>query len=235
MRRAKPGVVEQEIVGEIESIARAHGRELAYPVIFSRRGETLHNNHYENRLEPGDLVVNDSGATSPGHYASDITRTLPVSGRFTSEQRELYEIVLRAQEAAIHLVKPGVPYRDVHFAAARVLASGLKDLGFLKGDLDELVTEGAHAVAFPHGTGHMIGLDVHDMEALGEDRVGYGDGFERSTQFGLNHLRLAKKLEPGNVVTIEPGLYIIPALNGARVLGKPIPKSVRDVEAVAQS
>lgn len=271
MRRAKPGVFEREVVAEMEAVARAHGRELAYPAIFSKRGETLHNNLYTNRLAAGDIVVNDSGATSPAGYASDITRTLPVGGRFTPEQRAVYEIVLRAQQAAIALMAPGVSYRDVHLEASKVLAAGLLDLGFFRGDPAEIVSSGAHAICFPHGTGHMLGLDVHDMEALGEDHVGYGGECERSTQFGLNHLRLARALRAGNVVTVEPGIYMIPALierweaeqrhrafidyarfrayqgfggirieddvliteNGARVLGKPIPKTVAEVEAAA--
>jgi Xaa-Pro aminopeptidase len=212
MRETRPGRFEREVAGAVEGVALAHGTRVSYPVIFSVRGEVLHNHAHGNRLAAGDLVVNDSGAESPRHYAGDITRTIPVGGRMSSQQREVYALVLAVQEAALAAVRPGVPYRDVHLQAAHSLADGLKALGLMRGDVDEAVAEGAHALFFPHGLGHMLGLDVHDMEDLGETYVGYGEGFERSTQFGLRSLRLAKTLRPGFVLTVEPGLYFIPPL-----------------------
>jgi Xaa-Pro aminopeptidase len=212
MQRIRPGVVEREVVGAIEACATAQGSTISFPIIFSIRGETLHNHRHNNRMQAGDLALLDSGVTSPRGYASDLTRTFPVNGRFTDRQRAVYQTVLDAQEAAIAALRPGVQYRDVHLTASRVLAEGLKTLGLLKGDVDEAVAAGAHAICFPHGLGHMMGLDVHDMENLGEDYVGYTPDMSRSTQFGLAHLRLAKALEPGYVVTVEPGLYFIPAL-----------------------
>ena len=175
-------------------------------------GETLHNPFYRNTLGAGDVMVLDSGVETPSRNASDITRTIPVGGTFSSQQRAIYEAVLRAQMGAIAAIKPGVPYRDVHLGAAKSFVTDLTALGLMKGNADEAVAAGAHALFFPHGLGHMMGMDVHDMENLGEDIVGYGPGFERSPQFGLNYLRLARKLEPGFVLTVEPGLYFIPAL-----------------------
>jgi len=171
----------------------------------------LHNQSYGNRLEAGQLVLNDSGAESPLHYASDITRTFPVGGRFNSAQTDVYEIVLRAQLSAISRIKPGIPYRDVHLHASRVVAEGLSSMGLMRGNPDDAVSAGAHALFFPHGVGHMLGLDVHDMEDLG-DLVGYPKGEKRSLQFGLNFLRLSRPLEAGFVLTVEPGIYFIPAL-----------------------
>jgi Xaa-Pro aminopeptidase len=175
-------------------------------------GQILHSHYHGNLLKKGRLLIIDAGAESPLHYASDITRTIPVSGRFTPEQKEIYELVLASQMKAIQLIKPGIPYRDVHLEVARVIASGLKDLGLMRGDVEEAVGVGAHALFFPHGLGHMLGLDVHDMEGLGENYVGYTDKIRRSDQFGLAYLRLARELEPGFVVTVEPGIYFIPAL-----------------------
>ncbi len=268
MRRGRPGVGEQEIAGLVEGIALSRGGALAFPVIFSVRGEVLHNHHYGNTLEKGDLALHDSGAESAAHYAADITRTFPVGGGFDSRQKEIYELVLGAQEAAIEAVAPSVPFRDIHLLACRRLTAGLKDLGLMRGEVEEAVSAGAHALFLPHGLGHMMGLDVHDMEGLGEDIVGYDESEKRSSQFGLGYLRLARKLEAGFVVTVEPGLYFIPALidrwraentssdfidydkvedyrdfggvrieddvlvleKGHRVLGKPIPKEVEEVE-----
>jgi Xaa-Pro aminopeptidase len=156
--------------------------------------------------------VLDSGVETPTKYASDITRTIPVGGTFTAQQRQIYEMVLRAQLAAIKAIKPGVQYRDVHLLAARSVAVDLKAAGLMKGDPDEAVAAGAHAMFFPHGLGHMIGLDVHDQENIGEQYVGYEPGLERSAQFGLGYLRLARALKPGFVLTVEPGLYFIPQL-----------------------
>jgi Xaa-Pro aminopeptidase len=208
MRLSRPGVVEQEIVGAMEGLALAHGRRLAYPSIFTSRGEILHNHDHSVRLQGGELIVNDTGANSPIGYASDITRTIPVGGKFTGLQGELYDLVLDAQTQAIAAVAPGVPYRDVHELACRVMVEGMKTLGFMRGDAAAAVRAGAHAIFFQCGTGHMMGLDVHDMEGLGENDVGYGDGYERSTLFGHKSLRLARPLQEGFVVTIEPGIYI---------------------------
>jgi Xaa-Pro aminopeptidase len=208
MRMARPGVVEQEIVGAMEGLAATHGRRLAYPSIFTSRGEILHNHDHSVRLEGGEIIVNDTGANSPIGYASDITRTIPVGGRFTGLQADLYDLVLESQTQAIAAVAPGVPYRDIHDLACRVMVEGMKTLGFMRGDADAAVRAGAHAIFFQCGTGHMMGLDVHDMEGLGENDVGYGQGYERSTLFGHKSLRLARPLQPGFVVTIEPGVYI---------------------------
>ncbi len=208
MRLARPGVVEQEIVGAMEGLAATHGRRLAYPSIFTSRGEILHNHDHSVRLAGGEIIVNDTGANSPLGYASDITRTIPVGGRFNGLQVELYDLVLDAQTKAIAAVAPGVPYRDIHELACRTMVEGMKTLGFMRGDAAEAVQAGAHAIFFQCGTGHMMGLDVHDMEGLGENDVGYGDGYERSTLFGHKSLRLARPLQAGFVVTIEPGVYI---------------------------
>jgi Xaa-Pro aminopeptidase len=212
MRLTRPGVYEYEVAGAIEGVALAQGGRLSFPVIFSVHGETLHNHHHGNRMEAGQVAVNDSGAEGPLAYAGDITRTIPVGGRFIGAHRDLYQAVLRAEMRAIEAVRPGVPYRDIHLMAARSLAEDLAALGCLRGDLDAAVAAGAHALFFPHGLGHMLGLDVHDMENLGEHHVGYDDTVTRSTQFGLRSLRLARALQPGFVLTVEPGLYFIPAL-----------------------
>ena len=208
MRLTRPGVVEQEVVGAMEGLALTHGRRLAYPSIFTSRGEILHNHDHSVRLKGGEMIVNDTGANSPLGYASDITRTLPVGGRFEGLQAEAYDLVLLAQSKAIAAVAPDVPYRDIHALACRTLVAGMVDLGFMRGDPGEAVECGAHAIFFQCGTGHMMGLDVHDMEGLGENEVGYGEGFERSALFGHRSLRLARPLRPGFVVTIEPGIYI---------------------------
>ncbi len=212
LQRSRPGVVEQEVVGAMEALALARGRRMAYPSIFSSRGEILHNHDHSVRLQGGEIIVNDSGSESARGYASDITRVIPVGGRFEGLRAEAYDLVLSAQLQAIAAIRPGVPYRDIHLLACRVLAQGMKDLGFLRGDPAEAVAAGAHALFMPHGVGHMIGLDVHDMEGLGEDHVGYGEGFVRDTRFGFKSLRLARPLREGWVVTVEPGLYINPLL-----------------------
>jgi Xaa-Pro aminopeptidase len=221
-------------------------------------------------METGDIVINDSGAESDLHYASDITRTLPVSGKFSPKQRDIYNVVLNANMNVIGGIRAGVPYLDLHMTAANTIAQGLSDVGLMKGNVDEAVTAGAHALFFPHGLGHMMGLDVHDMEGLGEDYVGYDKTVKRSDQFGLQYLRLARKLKNGFVLTVEPGIYFIPELidkwqsdeqhsefinydkvneyrdfggirieddvlvekAGCKVLGKPIPKTVVEVEAM---
>lgn len=212
MRVSRPGMYEREVAGAIEGIALSRGGRLAFPTIFSIHGETLHNHFYGNMMSEGDIVVNDSGAEAPSHYASDITRTFPVSGTFTDRQKEIYAIVLRAQESAIEAVKPGVEFRDIHRLACSALVSGLKDIGLMRGNVEEAVQAGAHTLFFQCGLGHMMGLDVHDMEGLGEDYVGYTDAIRRDSAFGWSSLRLAKAIEPGFVVTLEPGLYFIPEL-----------------------
>jgi Xaa-Pro dipeptidase len=270
MKISRPGKYEYEVSGVMNGIAIARGGNLAFPIIFSVHGETLHNEGHGNKMKRGDIVVNDSGAESSLHYAGDLTRTFPVSGKFTHRQMEIYEIVLQAQKKSINMVAPGVRYKDVHLTSCRTLAAGLKDLGLMKGDTEEAVQAGAHAMFFQCGTGHMMGLDVHDMENLGEELIGYDDQNKRSSQFGLCYLRLAKALQPGYVVTVEPGIYFIPELykawkaerkfeqylnyvsigkymdfggvrieddvlvtpKGYRLLGKKIPKTIAEVEAV---
>jgi Xaa-Pro aminopeptidase len=211
MAAAQPGAHERELAGMIQGIALSSGRQQSYSPIVTVRGEILHNNFYVNRLERGQLLLNDSGAESPRYYASDITRTCPVGGRFSSEQAEVYETVLRAQLAAIEAIRPGLTYREIHLLAAKILVEGLTSIGVMTGNAEDAAAAGAHALFFPHGLGHMLGLDVHDMEDLG-DVVGYARGEKRSSQFGLNFLRLARSLEPGYVLTVEPGIYFIPAL-----------------------
>ena len=212
VQRARPGLMERDLVGVMTEICLASGCAPAFPVILTTQGHILHNETHFNELKDGDLVINDSGAESPLHYAGDITRTFPVSGRFTTQQKEIYQIVLTAQTEAISAIKPGVPFRDVHLKAAECLTAGLKELGLMKDDPNEAVRAGAHALFFPCGLGHFLGLDVHDMEDLGEDFVGYNEGELRSEQFGLKSLRLARALETGFVLTVEPGLYFIPRL-----------------------
>jgi Xaa-Pro aminopeptidase len=212
MQHARPGIYEREIAGIMEGIAVSKGVQLAFPTIFSIHGETLHNCCCDNLMQKGNIAVNDSGVESPLHYASDITRTIPIGGKFSQRQKEIYSIVLNTQEQAIKAVKPGVAFKDVHLLACKALVSGLKELGLMKADSDEAVEAGAHTLFFPCGLGHMLGLDVHDMEALGEDYVGYTDTIKRNPEFGWKSLRLAKELEPGFVITVEPGIYFIPEL-----------------------
>jgi Xaa-Pro aminopeptidase len=211
MQSAEPGRTEAEIAAIHAAAAGASDRQQAFNPIVTVCGDVLHNTSYANTLMEGDLLLVDSGAESPAFYASDITRTMPVAGKFSSQQRDIYEVVLAANMAAIEAAAPGVTNRELHLLAARTIVSGLKNIGLMKGNIDKAVEAGAHALFFPHGIGHMIGLDVHDMEDLG-DVVGYEQGEQRSSQFGLNALRLARKLEPGFVITIEPGVYFIAAL-----------------------
>jgi len=212
MEQARPGERESKIVGVVQGIAAAASGALAYPPIVSKDGQILHNHYHGNILAEGQLLLNDFGAETGNHYASDITRTFPISATFSGMQRDIYEIVLQAQEEAIKAMAPGTRFRDVHLLAAKVIVEGLKALNIMQGDTDEAVAAGAHALFFPHGLGHMIGLDVHDMENLGEDQVGYGPDMQRSPQFGLKALRLGRSLQSGYVVTVEPGIYFIPAL-----------------------
>jgi Xaa-Pro aminopeptidase len=268
MKMCKPGATEQEIFGAMEGIAHAMGRGPSFPIILSINGQTLHNHAHHNTLAKGRMMVADAGAETNMNYSSDITRTTPVGGRFDQRQKEIYEIVLKANMDAIDAAGPGMSNRDLHLMACRVIASGLKDLGLMKGDVDEAVAAGAHALFMPHGLGHMMGMDVHDMEGLGENYVGYNEEVKRSDQFGLAFLRFGLPYKPGHVFTIEPGCYFIPELaglwkkegkhssfinydrvekyldfggvrieddlliteSGHRLLGKPIPKSVADVE-----
>lgn len=212
MKMCKPGVYEREIAGAIEGIALSGGGGVSFPVILSQHGEILHNHNHSNLLEKGRLMIVDAGAETAMGYASDFTRVTPVGGRFTSKQKDIYNIVLAANNLATSLAKPGIKYQEVHLAVAKLIATSLKDLGIMMGDVDEAVQNGAHALFFPHGLGHMMGLDVHDMEDYGENYVGYDDETSRIDQFGTAYLRLGRRLEPGFVITNEPGLYFIPAL-----------------------
>lgn len=203
---------ERDIFGIVEGIAFGKGYGTSFPTILSINGQTLHNHSHINDLKTGRMMVTDAGAESELHYASDITRTTPVGGKFGPLQKEIYEIVLQANLKAIDATKPGLSNRDIHFLACKTIASGLKDVGLMKGSTDDAVSAGAHALFMPHGIGHMLGLDVHDMEALGENFVGYNDEIKRSTQFGTSFLRFALQYKPGHVFTIEPGIYFIPEL-----------------------
>lgn len=212
MRMAKPGVLERKIAGTIEGIALSHGAMVSFPVILSQNGETLHNHDHSQILASGRLLITDAGAETMLHYASDFTRTFPVGGKFSQKQKEIYQLVLDANNAATAAIQPGVTYQSIHLLASKVIASGLNQLGLMKGDVEEAVKQGAHAMFFPHGLGHMLGLDVHDMENLGENYVGYDEETKRIQQFGTAYLRLGRRLEPGFVLTNEPGIYFIPAL-----------------------
>lgn len=268
MKMAQPGVYEYEIAGALEGIALSAGGNLSFPLILSKRGETLHNHYHGNKLEAGDLLLVDGGCELASHYATDHTRTCPVGGRFSQRQKDIYQIVLDAEVKAIEAIRPGVPFKSIHLLAAEIVGNGLKDLGLMKGDIPLAVTRGAHALFFPHGLGHMMGLDVHDMEDLGENFVGYDEEIKRSDLFGTAYLRLGRRLQQGFVLTVEPGIYFIPALiekwasegrfnefinydkvkeyidfggirieddvlvtaEGFRLLGKPIPKTIDEVE-----
>lgn len=212
MQAARPGVKEAVLTGIAAGVAMAHEVMPAYGIILTKNGETLHNEYYGNVLQEGDLVLGDFGAESKMHYAGDITRTFPVSKKFSPQQRDIYTLVLSALGQATAMIAPGMRYLDIHLQTAHVITDGLKSIGLMQGDTESAVAAGAHALFFPHGLGHMIGLDVHDMEGLGEDNVGYDESVTRSTQFGLAYLRMAKALKPGHVVTVEPGIYFIPAL-----------------------
>ena len=271
MRLAKPGMSEHEVAAAIQHTAQQAGGNLAYPTILTVRGEVLHNHHHGNIIKEGDMVLNDSGAETAMGYAGDLTRTFPAGKAFSSLQAEAYNVVLNALESATAALKPGVRYLDIHLHSCRMLTEGLKAMGLMKGNSEEAVAAGAHTLFFQCGTGHMMGFDVHDMEDLGEQYVGYTDTLRKDTNtFGLKSLRLGKELEAGYVVTVEPGLYFIPELidrwkaenklaefinydkveqfrnfggirieddilvtdNGYRVLGKPLAKTVADVEAI---
>ncbi|MFC2119206.1 M24B family metallopeptidase, partial [Bacteroidota bacterium] len=267
MRMVKPGITEAEIAAKVNEIALASGGQLSFPIIATIHGETLHNHYHGNILKSGDMFLLDAGAETSMGYAGDMSSTMPVDPKFTRRQKEIYNICLNAHNNAICELAPGKKFREIHLLAARTIVEGMKDMGFMKGNVEDAVSQGAHALFFPCGLGHMMGFDVHDMEDLGEVYVGY-DGKEKSTLFGLKSLRLARELEAGFVLTIEPGIYFIPELidmwkgekrfseyinyekveeykdfgglrneedfviteNGARLLGKPLPKTVEDVE-----
>ena len=212
MRNCKPGVKEQYIAGLIEGIAASYGSMVSFPVILSQNGETLHNHDHSQILQEGRMMLTDAGAEEVSHYCSDFTRTVPVGGKFLTRQKEVYNIVLAANNKAIEIAKPGVTYQYVHLEVCKVLAQGLKDLGLMKGDVNEAVAAGAHALCMPHGLGHMMGLDVHDMEDLGQIYVGYDDETRPIDQFGTSSLRMGRRLQEGFVITDEPGCYFIPAL-----------------------
>lgn len=268
MQYARPGMTEAQVAAKVTEIALADGGQLSFPVIATINGQTLHNHFHGNTIKEGQLFLLDAGAESPLGYAGDMSSTFPVSRTFTPVQREIYEVCLHAHNSAIEMLKPGVHFRDVHLKTAANIFDGLKNLGFTKGNTEDAVANGAHALFFPCGLGHLMGLDVHDMENLGEQWVGY-NGQPKSKQFGLKSLRLGMKLQPGHVLTIEPGIYFIPQLidlwqqqkiyteflnfdkinqyrnfsglrnevdvliteTGHRVLGEPLPKSVKDIEA----
>ena len=211
-RGCKPGVLEQEIVGRMEAVTYSKGWGPSFTTILSQNGETLHNHSHHQIITPGRLLVVDAGAESNTHYASDFTRTYPCSGKFTTRQREIYDIVESANEHAYSLTKPGTTYWDVHYATARHLLEGLKELDLVRGDVDEMLPLGISGLFMPHGLGHNMGMDVHDMEDLGENYVGYAEDQKRHPLLGLGNLRMARRLEPGHVVTDEPGIYFIPAL-----------------------
>jgi Xaa-Pro aminopeptidase len=209
---ARDGMTEYQLAGGLQGIAIAGGGNLAFPTILTVNGQVLHNHYGPTVMREGRIAICDSGAENAMHYAGDMTRTFPVGKRFSALQREMYGIVLQAQEAAIALLKPGVLFRDVHALAAEKLMEGLRAAGVAKGDPKEAVSAGAHTMVFQCGLGHMMGLDVHDMEDLGEEYVGYTDTIKKSKEFGWKSLRLARALDIGFVVTVEPGLYFIPEL-----------------------
>ena len=268
MKMAMPGRYEYELAGFMEGEAWKGNGPVSFPVIMTVHGETLHNHGHNNKLTKGRMLVMDAGCETAMNYCSDITRSVPVGGKFDSRQKAIYEIVLGANLEAIRVTKPGITYKEVHQAASRKLAEGYKGLGILKGKVDDIVEAGAHSLLMPHGLGHMMGLDVPDMENYGQINVGYDNETRPSEQFGLGSLRCGRRLQPGFVITDEPGCYFIPALidkwkaggkckefinyrelekwkdfggirieddvlvtkTGCRVLGKPIPKTVKEIE-----
>ena len=213
MMTARPGLREADVHAAIQAVIARQDTALSFPAIVSTAGQILHNHAHHQVMESGRLLLVDCGAEAPiSRYAGDMTRTFPVDQHFTQKQKEVYQAVLDAQMASIATLKPDQPFKEAHLTSARVIAESMKAIGLMKGDVNDAVEAGASALFFPHGLGHMMGLDVHDMEDYGENHIGYGDGFERSNQFGLAFLRLAKPLKAGNVVTVEPGIYFIPQL-----------------------
>ncbi len=212
MRACEVGKTERYVAGVVEGKALELGHGVSFHCIITQRGHILHNHDHSGILTDGRMMLVDSGGTTTMDYASDFTRSFPVNGKFTSVQKDIYQVVESAFDLGIEMVQPGTRFKDVHLASAKRVAEGLVNLGFMKGNIDDAVANGAHAMFFPTGLGHQIGLDVHDMEGLGENYVGYDETVERSTQFGLASLRMAKELKPGHVVTVEPGCYFIPIL-----------------------
>lgn len=267
MRMVRPGVRESEIAAAVQAVAVASGGQIAFPIIATINGQTLHNHYHGNTLGSGRMFLLDIGAETESGYAGDLSSTVPIDPHFTERQRDIYNISLESHNRAIEMLRPGIPFREVYLESARVIVRGMKDLKLMKGDVDAAVEAGAHALFFPCGLGHMMGLDVHDMEDIGEVYVGW-DGNPKPTQFGIKSLRLGRPLEPGFVLTIEPGIYFIPELidqwrkkdhntafinydkveeyrnfggirneenflitaDGYRLLGKPKPKSISEVE-----
>lgn len=212
MRLCKPGVKEQYISGVLDGIASSYGSMVSFATILSQNGETLHNHYHGNFLEVGRMMLTDAGAETNNNYCSDFTRTVPVGGKFNKRQKDVYNIVVACHDRAIDFAHPGTTWKEVHLNVCKVLAQGLKDLGLMKGNVEDAVSSGAHALFMPHGLGHMMGLDVHDMENLGQIYVGYDDETRPSEQFGLASLRMGRRLQEGFVITDEPGCYFIPAL-----------------------
>ena len=212
MRNAKAGIKEYELVAEVEKQPRKYNAYYSFQTILSKNGQILHNHSHLNILKDGDLVLLDCGALSDEGYCGDMTTTFPVSGKFSERQKTIHNIVRDMFDRAKDLARAGITYKEVHLEACKVLATNMKKLGLMKGEVEDIVSSGAHALFMPHGLGHMMGMTVHDMENFGEINVGYEEGEKKSTQFGLASLRLAKKLEVGNVFTIEPGIYFIPEL-----------------------
>lgn len=212
MRLCRPGVTEQYIAGKLSGIASSRGCIVSFPAILTMHGEIMHGNPSPRPLEEGRLMLCDAGAETNENYCSDNTRTTPVSGKFTQRQREIYSIVEACHDHALELSRPGIKWWDVHMGVAKLMTERLKELGLMKGDTEEAVRNGAHALFFPHGLGHMMGMDVHDMEGLGQQYVGFDDEVRPSTQFGTNCLRCGRRLQEGWVMTDEPGIYFIPAL-----------------------
>ena len=269
MRMVRPGIRESEVVAAVAEVAFANNYQLSFPIIASVNGQTLHNHYHGNMIKSGDMLLLDAGAETEMGYAGDMSSTIPADSSFTTRQKEIYDITVACHEASVAALRPGITFEDVYDTSAKVIVEGLKELGFMKGNAEEAVTAGAHALFYPHGLGHMMGLDVHDMENLGEIYVGY-NGKAKSTQFGRKSLRLARELEPGFVHTIEPGIYFIPELidlwrmenkftefinyekvatyknfggirneedyliteTGARLLGKKIPISTKEIESI---
>lgn len=213
MRLVKPGLTEKYVAGQVDGIAYSYGAMPSFPTIFSQHGEIMHGNPSMAELESGRLVLCDCGGETINNYCSDNTRTFPVNGKYTQRQLEIYSIVEECHDYVLDVARPGVKYMDVHFAVCRLMTERLKELGLMKGDVDEAVAAGAHAMFLPHGLGHMMGMDVHDMEGLGQTYVGFDDETRPNLeQFGTNCLRMGRRLEEGFVVTDEPGIYFIPAL-----------------------
>lgn len=212
MRLCRPGITEQYIGGMVDGIANAYGCMVSFQTIATQHGEVMHGNPSPAKLEAGRLMLVDAGAETNENYCSDNTRTTPVSGVFTQKQKDIYNIVVECHDHVLEVAKPGVKWWDVHFAVCRIITERLQQLGLMKGDVEESLKAGAHAMFLPHGLGHSMGMDVHDMEGLGQVYVGFDDEVRPSTQFGTNALRFGRRLQKGFVITDEPGIYFIPAL-----------------------